>query len=231
LEQDARGIRGQIDFEKRRTHQLHPAITSGLIDHKGRVAHAQARMAARFDVSLRTAEAIDEKAAEALFSGGEIAATIHRTEDVVIRDLLIEGGDEPLESFVADGGVDFVFFHGLFVLRTEAEADQHRCADFSIIGQLLVGLELFHGTYRIVAPLAIDFAFEITFLRKRLLDFFVALRIGMYLVGRSALGASDFAASGGLLMSRLGRRGGREQRGKKHQGARPSHPLQSICRI
>jgi len=188
-------------------------------------------MAARFDVSLRTAETIDEKAAEALLGGGEIAPTIHRAEDIVVRDLLIESGDEPLESFVADGGVDFVFFHGLFVFWTEAEADQHRCADFSIIGQLLVGLELLHGTYRIVAPLAIDFAFKITFLRERLLDFFVALRIGMYLVGRTSLGANDFAAGGGLFMSRLGRRGGREQRSQEHQGARPSHALQFIVRI
>jgi len=47
-------------------------------------------MAARFDVSLRTAETIDEKAAEALLGGGEIAAT-NIGEDVVVRDLLIEG--------------------------------------------------------------------------------------------------------------------------------------------
>src|SRR2546430_6721035 len=98
-------------------------------------------MAARFDVGLRPTETIDEKAAETLLGGGEIAATIHRPEDVVVRNLFVERGDEPRESFVADSGVHFVFFHGLFVFWTEAETDQCRRADFSIVRELLIGLE------------------------------------------------------------------------------------------
>ena len=73
------------------------------------------------------------------------------------------------------------------MLRTEAEPHQRRRADFPIIRELLVGLELFYGGDGIVTPLAVDIAFEIAFIGERLLNFLVALRVGMGLIGRTPL--------------------------------------------
>lgn len=128
-EQDAGGIGREIRFEKSGAHQLHPAIAGGSIDCERSVAHAQTGMATSFDVGLRTAKTVDEKAAQTLFGGGEIAAAVHGTENAIVGDLLIKCGDQPRKSFVADGGVYFVFFHDLlcrsrgFVFGTEAETN------------------------------------------------------------------------------------------------------------
>jgi hypothetical protein len=127
-EQNIAGIGGQIGFEKSGAHQLHPAVASSLIDRKGHVTHTQAGMAARIDVSLWTAKPINEKAAQTFFSAGKIAAAIHRAKYVVARDLLVECRDEPFESFRANGGVDFVFFHRLIVPEV-APGARHRASD------------------------------------------------------------------------------------------------------
>ena len=82
-------------------------------------------MAAVFDISLRTAKTVNEKTPEALFGTGKIAPAIHRAEDLVVGDLLVECGDQPVESFIADGGVDFVFFHRFIVLQVSPEARRH----------------------------------------------------------------------------------------------------------
>ena len=79
-------------------------------------------MAAVFNVRLRTAKAVNEKAAKAFFGAGEIAAAVHGAENIVLGNLLVERRDELLESFVADCGIDFVFFHRLIVPEVWAEA-------------------------------------------------------------------------------------------------------------
>ena len=87
------------------------------------------------------------------------------------------------------------------MLWTEAETDQRRRADFSIVRQLLICLELFYGIDGIVSPLAVDFAFEVAFIGKRLLNFLIARRVRMRLVGRAApFGPSYAAADGGALV-------------------------------
>ncbi len=85
-------------------------------------------MAALFYVRLRTAKTVDEKATETFFGAGEIAAAVHRAENIVLGDLLVECRDEPLESFVADCGIDFVFFHRFIVPEVSAEA-RRRASD------------------------------------------------------------------------------------------------------
>lgn len=96
------------------------------------------------------------------------------------------------------------------MLWTEAEADQRRRADFPIIGQLLIGLELFHGGDGIVAPFAVDVAFEVAFISKRLLNFLIARGVRMRWVRRtSPFGPSYTAArGGGAFVRRLRWRGG-----------------------
>ena len=82
------------------------------------------------------------------------------------------------------------------MLGTEAQANQRRRADFSVIRDLLIRLELFYGAYGIIAPLAVHFAFVITLVGKRLLDLLVTIRIRVSLVGGPSFG------SGGLPMGR-----------------------------
>ena len=79
-------------------------------------------MAALFYVRLRAAKAINEKATETFFGAGQIAAAVHRAENIVLWNLLVECRDEPLESLVADCRVDFVFFHSFIVPEVWTEA-------------------------------------------------------------------------------------------------------------
>jgi len=79
-------------------------------------------MAALFYVRLRATKTVDEKATETFFGAGQIAAAVHRAENVVLWNLLVECRDEPLESFIADCGVDFVFFHSFIVPKVWTEA-------------------------------------------------------------------------------------------------------------
>ena len=83
------------------------------------------------------------------------------------------------------------------MLWTEAEADQRRRADFPIIRQLLIGLELFHGGHGIVAPFAVDVAFEVAFIRERLLNFLVARCVRVRWVGGTTPFSPSYAAAGG----------------------------------
>jgi hypothetical protein len=67
----------------------------------------------------------------------------------------------------------------------------------------LIGLEALQGVHRIVSPLAIYLAFEITALGKRLLDLLIALGIGMKLVAR-ARSCAPGRASGNFVASGAG---------------------------
>jgi len=79
------------------------------IDLKWSVAHAQARVAARFDVSIGPAEAPDEKVAEALFSRRKLIPGVHGAEDLVARHVSIERRDESGESLFAEDAENFIF--------------------------------------------------------------------------------------------------------------------------
>ena len=83
------------------------------------------------------------------------------------------------------------------MLWTEAETDQRRRADFAIVRQLLIGLELSYGGHGIVTPLAVDFTFEVAFIGERLLNFLVALGVRMRLVGGTPLFSASYPAVGG----------------------------------
>lgn len=103
------GFRREGGFGKCVIHQQHPAVAGALIDGKWGVAHAQAGVAALFDVVGRSAEAEDEKVAETGFGAGEVGGGVHGAENVVLRDLAVESRDEPVETVVADGFVHLIF--------------------------------------------------------------------------------------------------------------------------
>lgn len=72
---------------------------------------AKPRVAALLDVTWWTAEAADQEVTEPLLGAGQIVRGIHRTNQIVTGHLPVEGGDEPPESVLANGGVDITLVH------------------------------------------------------------------------------------------------------------------------
>ena len=100
------GIEGRL--VKCAIHQLHPAVARGLIDGKGHVTHAEARVAALFDVARRSAKAADKEIPQTQFRRREIVRRIHRSEDVVGRHPGVEGAHQSREPLFADAAVDLL---------------------------------------------------------------------------------------------------------------------------
>ena len=90
---------------------MEPAITGGLSDGEWRMADAQPRMAALFDVGLRAAEAENKKIAQSMLRSFEIVRGVHWPEDVVGRNLAVERVGQAVESGMADGRIDVLLFH------------------------------------------------------------------------------------------------------------------------
>jgi hypothetical protein len=60
---------------------------------------------------LRTAETIDKKPAQALFSGSQIATAIHGTENIVAWNLAIKRSNQLVKGLFTNGRVHFMLFH------------------------------------------------------------------------------------------------------------------------
>ena len=80
--------------------------------------HAKPGMAALLDVAGRAAEPPDEEIAQALLGGREVGLGIHRAEDVVLRNLPVEQGDEAMEPVLADRGVDLTVVQAIDRIRS-----------------------------------------------------------------------------------------------------------------
>src|SRR5271163_586623 len=109
--QDFFGSAWQRSFPQRIVHQPHPAVTNSLSDRKRRMTRPQARMSSLLNVSLGPAEPADQKISEALLGTWKIVRRVQGRQKVVLRDLSIEGGDQPCETFRANRGVNFEFLH------------------------------------------------------------------------------------------------------------------------
>jgi len=94
------GLSRQSGIRKRFVHQLHPAVAGGLIDPERKVSRPQARMSSLFDVSLRASEPVDQEIAQALLGARTILLRVHRSENVVLRDLAIKRSHEARETFL-----------------------------------------------------------------------------------------------------------------------------------
>jgi hypothetical protein len=70
-------------------------------------------MTSLFDVSLRPSEPTDQEISKALFSTREIPRLVHRSQEVILRDLPIEGGDQARETFRTNHGINVEFLHCL----------------------------------------------------------------------------------------------------------------------
>jgi hypothetical protein len=104
---------GEVGLFERGFHEVDPGVAGGVIDGEGVVAHAEAGVAAGFDVVVGSAEAEDEEVAESEACGFHVGAAIrlfvHGAEDGVGGDLAVEGGGEAVEAFEADLLVDVGF--------------------------------------------------------------------------------------------------------------------------
>ena len=68
-------------------------------------------MSPLFNVSLWSSEPTDQEISEALLSTRKIARWVHRSQNVVLWDLPIEGGDQACKTFRANHRVDIEFLH------------------------------------------------------------------------------------------------------------------------
>jgi hypothetical protein len=75
------------------------------------MAHSQAGMAALRDVYGWPSKAIDQEIPEPLRRAWKILRRIHRTQQVIVWNLLVERGYQPFKSLLADNRIDLVFFH------------------------------------------------------------------------------------------------------------------------
>src|SRR5579863_3825228 len=99
---DLLGLDGQRGFRQSVAHQLHPAVASDLIDRKRKMPRAEPWMASLFDVALRPSEPVDQEIPEALLGTFEIPRRVHASQELVLRDLAIEGGHQARETFRAN---------------------------------------------------------------------------------------------------------------------------------
>ena len=104
---------GQGGFSERGVHHFDPAVTGLLVDGEREVAHAQTRVAALFDVTLRASEAEDQEVAQTLLGPRKIVGGIHRAKDRVSGDLAVEGANEAREAFFTDEVVDGCLLWGI----------------------------------------------------------------------------------------------------------------------
>jgi hypothetical protein len=103
---------GNISLFQRSAHHLKPVLSRDVVDGKRCMPHSKPRVASLLDVALRTAEAKNEKVPQALFRSGKIVGRIQAPKHRIVRDLVVEGGNQLFETILADYRIDFMFFHG-----------------------------------------------------------------------------------------------------------------------
>ena len=85
------GFGGERRLVERTIHQHDPAVAGLLIEPKGVVPHSQPGMSALGDIALGAAKSIDEKVAQTLLGARQVMPRIHRTQDVIVWHLCVEG--------------------------------------------------------------------------------------------------------------------------------------------
>ena len=109
---------GQGSFSESVIHELDPTVAGCGVDAERKMAGAEARMTALLDITLRTAETVDQKIAKTDFRGLTLVLGVHGPEDIVLRDLTIEGADEADETVFSDQGVKIFVVHKSFKFST-----------------------------------------------------------------------------------------------------------------
>src|SRR5271168_1229664 len=110
---DLLGLCRQRSFPNSTIHQAHPSVAGSLIYMERRMPRAETGMASLFDVGLRPSEPADQEISEAVLGTWKILRRVHRSQNVILRNLSIEGGDQACETFGANHGINFEFLHVL----------------------------------------------------------------------------------------------------------------------
>ena len=75
------------------------------------MTHPQPRMASLSDVHGRPSKSINQEVPEPSRRAWKILRRIHGTQQVIVWNLLVERGYQPLKSLMSDNRIDLVFFH------------------------------------------------------------------------------------------------------------------------
>jgi len=68
-------------------------------------------MTTLFEITLGSAEPVDQKVAKPRFSAFEVVGRIHGPEHIVLRDTAVERGHHTRDPLLADPFEDVVFLH------------------------------------------------------------------------------------------------------------------------
>jgi hypothetical protein len=131
--EESMGFRRESRFGEGVVHELHPAVTSGLIDAKGKMACAETRMSAFGDVILRAAETVDQEIAKTFLGSGAFVRGIHRAENIIGANLSIKGRNESSEAVFANDGVEILFVHEPTQSSTGAKTEALRIEGHIVI--------------------------------------------------------------------------------------------------
>jgi hypothetical protein len=96
----------KLSLNQGRFHQFNPPVPRRLIHLERRMAHAQARVPASLRIVIWPTKSLDEKLAQPHLGPGHVALRVKRAKDVVAGHTSVERTDEPMESIVADQGID-----------------------------------------------------------------------------------------------------------------------------
>lgn len=86
-------------------------VAGSVINSKGSMPHPQARVTAFFDITGRASKAKNEEVAQALLRSGQIVHGVQLAQNVVVSNLPVKGGDEPLKSLFANRGEYVLIVH------------------------------------------------------------------------------------------------------------------------
>lgn len=111
------GLGRKLGLGKGVVHQEEPAIAGAFIDQERKMAHAQTGMAAVLEVPRGSAKSKHQEISETSFGLREIAPSVKRPKDIVLRDLAVKGPDEAFETRFADLGVE-IFFEQVFIVSS-----------------------------------------------------------------------------------------------------------------
>lgn len=106
------------------------------------MAHAQPRVAALLHVARRPAETANEEVTQTLLGPGQIVRRIHRSENIVLGHLFVEGADKLFEAFFADAVVDLVFADQTSIIPSAALSWKGVMRSLVIGGTLFIGRAL-----------------------------------------------------------------------------------------
>ena len=106
------GLDWQRGFHKSITHQLHPAVTRGLIDRKRNMPRTEAGMASLFCVARRPSEPVDQEISKARCPAPSRSCGGYMGfQEVVLQFSSPERRHQTREAFRANHRVNLTFVH------------------------------------------------------------------------------------------------------------------------